>query len=376
MRGINALGIAAMASILVGAIGFGGYYLGHQTTSATKGIGADAPSFPRPAGGPARTDRRIALVIGNGNYADKPLTHPKRDAADVAALLRGLGFEVAEATDLDLEQLERRAGEFIDAARTAQVRLFYYSGHGANDRNETYLLPVGHGIRSASDIKRKAYPLEALLDGLDQEAPDGVNVVLVDACRDAPFGENKSIGAEHKGLGRVTASAGTLVGYAAAPGQTAEGRHADRNSLFTKHLLQNLSARAEINDVLTRVRSAVVAENPQQLPETRSMLTQRLFLAGAEAPAPAPAPVASAFDPRTAELSYWESIKASRDPADYRDFLAQFPAGTFAGLAQRKLRELEPAPDRSTPVSEADRVFKTYAKRPSEASAKVSSSWG
>ena len=319
---------------------------------------------------------RIALVIGNGNYADKPLSHPKRDAADVAALLRGLGFEVTEVTDLNLEQIEQRVRDFIDAGRTSSVRLFYYSGHGANHQNDSYLLPVGHGIQRAYEIKRRAYPVETLLEGLRAEASDGVNVILLDACRDAPFGESKSIGAEHKGLGRVVASAGTLVAYAAAPGQTAEGRHADRNSLFTKHLLQNLSARAEINDVLTRGRSAVVAENPQQLPETRSMLTQRLFLAGAEAPAPAPAPVASAFDPRTAELSYWESIKASRDPADYRDFLAQFPAGTFAGLAQRKLRELEPAPDRSTPVSEADRVFKTYAKRPSEASAKVSSSWG
>ena len=122
---------------------------------------------------------RIALVIGNGNYADKPLSHPKRDAADVAALLRGLGFEVTEVTDLNLEQIEQRVRDFIDAGRTSSVRLFYYSGHGANHQNDSYLLPVGHGIQRAYEIKRRAYPVETLLEGLRAEASDGVNVILL-----------------------------------------------------------------------------------------------------------------------------------------------------------------------------------------------------
>src|SRR5262249_54116331 len=45
--------------------------------------------------------RRVALVIGNSSYANVvQLRNPRNDAADVAAALRKLGFEVVEGLDL------------------------------------------------------------------------------------------------------------------------------------------------------------------------------------------------------------------------------------------------------------------------------------
>ena len=44
-----------------------------------------------------------------------------------------------------------------------------------------------------------------------------------------------------------------------------------------------------------------------------------------------------------AELAFWEHIKASSDPEDFRDFLREFPQGRFARLAQRTLEKLERA---------------------------------
>lgn len=133
--------------------------------------------------------KRIALVIGNGAYADKPLTHPKRDAEDMAALLRGLGFEVTEATDL---KLVWPAGAGVHRRRArGQVRLFYYSGHGANYQNQSYLLPVGHDIQDHDEVLDQGFPVQALLRGLRAEDPKGASLVLLDACRDEPFGESQ-----------------------------------------------------------------------------------------------------------------------------------------------------------------------------------------
>ena len=43
---------------------------------------------------PASKEQRIALVIGNGAYAQGALTNPVNDARDIAAILRTTGFEV------------------------------------------------------------------------------------------------------------------------------------------------------------------------------------------------------------------------------------------------------------------------------------------
>jgi len=40
------------------------------------------------------TERRIALVIGNGAYKSTPLRNPVNDAADIADALESLGFSV------------------------------------------------------------------------------------------------------------------------------------------------------------------------------------------------------------------------------------------------------------------------------------------
>ena len=41
------------------------------------------------------------------------------------------------------------------------------------------------------------------------------------------------------------------------------------------------------------------------------------------------------------EMLFWQSIQNSTDPADYEVYLAQFPKGTFAGLARNRLRKLK-----------------------------------
>ena len=75
--------------------------------------------------------QRLALVIGNGAYAIKPLRNPPNDATAVADELRDLGFVVTSGVNksqLEMEQMIREFGQRLRA--NCGVGLFYYAGHG------------------------------------------------------------------------------------------------------------------------------------------------------------------------------------------------------------------------------------------------------
>lgn len=68
----------------------------------------------------------------------------------------------------------------------------------------------------------------------------------------------------------------------------------------------------------------------------------------------------SADEALRAEIVFWETIRASSDPADYRAYLEQYPKGKFASLARNRIAALgskpaapaAPAPAASAPVAE------------------------
>ena len=49
-------------------------------------------------------------------------------------------------------------------------------------------------------------------------------------------------------------------------------------------------------------------------------------------------PISPGLDPAAVELSFWDSIKASTNPADFEEYLKQYPSGSFAGLARIRLK--------------------------------------
>jgi hypothetical protein len=44
------------------------------------------------------------------------------------------------------------------------------------------------------------------------------------------------------------------------------------------------------------------------------------------------------------EISFWESVRDSKDPAELRAYLQQYPNGTFAAIAKRRIETLEQKP--------------------------------
>ena len=99
------------------------------------------------------TDRRVALVIGNSSYQHTgALANPKNDAADVAAALKKLEFEVLEGPDLGKAAMDRTIRQFARALDGAHVGLFFYAGHGLQVEGQNYLVPVDAKLEHASGL--------------------------------------------------------------------------------------------------------------------------------------------------------------------------------------------------------------------------------
>ncbi len=197
---------------------------------------SEAQAATRPSSGAG--ERRLALVIGNAAYPDDPLVNTVNDAADMAAKLDELGFRVTKHTNLRRRALARALTDFVREARGEDgVALFYYSGHGLQVDGRNYLVPVDAEIRDALDVPVEAIAVDRLLAGLGDRGESAINLLILDACRDNPYGGSGKKGLGDKGLARVTAPSGTLILYATRPGETASDNPGGRNGLFTKHLL-------------------------------------------------------------------------------------------------------------------------------------------
>src|SRR5262249_41462072 len=106
------------------------------------------------AAGPARADKRVALVIGNGGYKNAPrLSNPPRDAQDVGEALKRSGFETVVGIDLDRAGMDSATVRFSRLARDSDVAIFYYSGHAMQYNGINYLMPVDARLTDEADLR-------------------------------------------------------------------------------------------------------------------------------------------------------------------------------------------------------------------------------
>ena len=83
----------------------------------------------------ALADKRVAFVVGNGAYKNVPaLPNPAVDAKSMAKLLRNVGFEVVEGSNLSRDKMTEKLLDFGKKAEGADVAIFFYAGHVDPDR--------------------------------------------------------------------------------------------------------------------------------------------------------------------------------------------------------------------------------------------------
>lgn len=186
------------------------------------------------------SDKRIALIIGNSNYKDssKSLRNPKNDATDISIKLRTLGFEVMLITDASKQTIEQKLYEFGEKAQKYDAALFYYAGHGIQNKGVNYLIPVDATLRAEDELPYHCVDANLVLDKMES-ARCKTKIVILDACRNNPFARSwhRSLGNENQGLSKMDAPNGIFIGYATGPGQVAQDGKG-RNSPYTEALLK------------------------------------------------------------------------------------------------------------------------------------------
>ena len=154
---------------------------------------------------------KVALLVGVNKYdkrgfADKPLEFAERDVTDLATELRAQGFTVrlllgsfpdGDPSRATKKNIDRALQELLAGRNARDLVLVGFAGHGqqmplrdaqgqeqkgpdGKDLEDAFFCPVD-GVRSDATT---LVSLIGLMETLDRKG--GVNLVLVDACRDNP----------------------------------------------------------------------------------------------------------------------------------------------------------------------------------------------
>ncbi|WP_436515741.1 caspase family protein [Ekhidna sp. To15] len=200
------------------------------------------------------TQKRVALVIGNAAYSGAgALNNTVNDAKSMATTLASLGFEVTSVINGSYEDIKRAIYRYGTTIRDVDVSIFFYAGHGLEIEGINYLVPVDSEIASPLDVKLKSIPLTGVLRTIEYANEDGLNMVILDACRNNPFPTGKRGGA---GLAKETPPSGTLIAYATGPGNVASDGEGE-NGLYTGELIKQMKQPQRIEDVFMRTRNSV-----------------------------------------------------------------------------------------------------------------------
>jgi TPR repeat protein len=296
---------------------------------------------------------RVALVIGNGAYQYLPrLENPKNDAQLMAETLKSLGFELiggGPLTDLDRRGFENAIRKFGAALSGGAIGLFYYAGHGVQVQGANYLIPVGANPATPADLDFELIDAGLVLRQMEA-AGSKLNFVILDACRNNPFG-GRGLRDARGGLAQMYAPTGTLISYATQPGNVAadgkDGHSPYTEALATAMQQPGLGVFEVFNTAAVTVKNQTGGD--QQPWVSNSPIEGTFYFV-----APVTVNITPAPDP---EVIFWQSVSNSSNPADFEAYLSKYPSGQFTELAKNRVAALRAAATPPPPPPAPEVVF-------------------
>ena len=316
-----------------------------------------------------------ALVIGCGDYREgwPMLPNPVKDTEEVAKALKALGFEVRHLKDADHRQLRRALNELVALSRedTEKGILVFFAGHGhtltmADGSRLGYLIPVD---APDPDIDLVGFMDRAVsMQNIEQISMliRAKHVLMVfDSCfSGALFALSRA-----KAPKFIEEQVSNPVRLFITAGN--ESEKVPDQSHFKKVFIQGLLDRyADLNrdnyvtgqELGAYLQEQVVnytkgTQHPQfgkiRNPELdKGDFVFKLKPLEVAAPSPENQPRDERKDKTSidVEISFWESIKDSRNPAMFEAYLNKFPDGVFAVIAGIKVEELNRGVQMTNPV--------------------------
>ncbi len=158
------------------------------------------------------------------------------------------------------------------AAQGSDVALFFYAGHGIAVNGQNYIVPVDAQLADPTAVDFETIPVNMITDQM--KFGNGVNLVLLDACRDNPMaaqlssvsGATRSLSVS-TGLAEMdlqNAGEGLAIAFATSPGAVAEDG-SEGNSPFTAALLRHIgAANTDFTEIMSRVTGDVYKNTDQR----------------------------------------------------------------------------------------------------------------
>jgi len=241
-----------------------------STTEQLRSSDDNQPSpLPVTVAPPVNTsERRIALIIGNGAYQyTSELKNAVNDASAIRAELKKKGFMVQYHENASRNQMFDAVEDFIPRLSANTIGLVFYAGHGVQIRENNYLLPIDIKVRNERDVVRDGTSLQNLLTRMGEQQAK-FSLAIIDACRDNPFkytaaGQTRTVG-RSRGLAKQS-STGVMVVYSAGANQTAldwlDENDRDPNGLFTREFLKTIREPGlTVREVIQKTRDSVYAK--------------------------------------------------------------------------------------------------------------------
>lgn len=287
---------------------------------------------------PARADKRVALVIGNGAYMFVPrLSTPPGDAAAMAKMLSDAGFDVVTGTDLTRAGMADKKIEFERRLACADLAVLYFAGHGLALNKVNYILPVDANFKSEIDIKLGAVDFDSWL----LSSGTKVKVVLLDAGHDERLNSTlKSISLRdgsvvQSGLVAGAPEFNSFFVLSTPPGQQVPDRTGYTISPFAQALIDQIARPGvDVGQALTNVRTQLARETDDiQISWPRDVLLKKNYLN----PVQDRDAVVADLEER---LYKWISDTELRDVEKLTAYLKLFPRGKFSGLVRARISEL------------------------------------
>ena len=224
--------------------------------------------------------KKIALLIGNSDYAKKTLSNPTNDIDLLAQKLsdKKIGFTVYKRPNLSKSQMIKALRKFYNRVDGNTIALIYFSGHGVHSTldGKNYLIPIG-GFRTL--LNESQLSDVAVSDGYLLGSTSGAkfSILLLDACRRNDFAQSRG----DKGLGQPQSGLGNdyIISYATDVGKTANDGYS--NSPYALALSHYLLEDSPIEEVFRKVRKEVSSTTDgKQHPLYKPAFNERLCLTG------------------------------------------------------------------------------------------------
>lgn len=281
---------------------------------------AEAAPSDAPATSATSGETRLAIVFGVSDYnadgdildldadatlatgAATDLANARADAQDVARLLSSIGFDVRTKLDANRDETISAMIEFGADANRARSRgdvttFVFYAGHAIQVDGANFLIPSNARLpaqdlsslparQAQTLLETRAVSLATLMEQLPPDPGSGVNIVVLDACRNNPWDRRLrglSRGAGVRGLADERFNVRrTIIAYSAQPGATASDGYSG-NSPFTAALKDWITRPdLSVKDMFDEVGAAVERQSAGQVPWTNAPSLGRYCLAGCE----------------------------------------------------------------------------------------------